>query len=117
MSMARSDAKRADELLDWLKARDRRRDLPHSDQCPLPAPKASMCPALDAIMFLHPRRKSQIDVVQSVGRVMRRAEGKKMGYVILPVGVPPGVTPEEALDDNETIPRRLADPQRAARPR
>ena len=46
-------------------------------------------PALDAIMFLHPR-KSQIDVVQSVGRVMRRAEGKKMGYVILPVGVPAG---------------------------
>jgi hypothetical protein len=36
-------------------------------------------PALDAILFLHPR-KSQIDVVQSVGRVMRRAEGKKMGY-------------------------------------
>ena len=35
-------------------------------------------PALDAILFLHPR-KSQIDVVQSVGRVMRRAEGKRMG--------------------------------------
>ena len=34
-------------------------------------------PALDAILFLHPR-KSQIDVVQSVGRVMRRAEGKNM---------------------------------------
>lgn len=31
-------------------------------------------------MFLHPR-KSQIDVVQSVGRVMRRAEGKKMAPV------------------------------------
>lgn len=57
-------------------------------------------PTLDAIMFLHPR-KSQIDVVQSVGRVMRRAEGKKMGYVILPVGVPAGVAPEEALDNNE----------------
>lgn len=57
-------------------------------------------PALDAIMFLHPR-KSQIDVVQSVGRVMRRAPGKKMGYVILPVGIPAGVAPEEALDNNE----------------
>jgi predicted helicase len=57
-------------------------------------------PALDAIIFLHPR-KSQIDVVQSVGRVMRRAEGKKLGYVILPVGVPAGVPPEEALDNNE----------------
>jgi predicted helicase len=57
-------------------------------------------PALDAIMFLHPR-KSQIDVVQSVGRVMRRAEGKRMGYVILPVGVPAGMSPEEALDNND----------------
>lgn len=57
-------------------------------------------PALDAILFLHPR-KSQIDVVQSVGRVMRRAEGKKMGYVILPIGVPAGMAPEEALADNE----------------
>ena len=45
-------------------------------------------PALDAILFLHPR-KSQIDVVQSVGRVMRRAPGKKMGYVILPVASRP----------------------------
>ena len=57
-------------------------------------------PALDAIMFLHPR-KSQIDVVQSVGRVMRKVDDKKMGYVILPVGVPAGVEPEKALRDNE----------------
>lgn len=57
-------------------------------------------PALDAIMFLHPR-KSQIDVVQSVGRVMRRAPGKKMGYVILPIAIPAGMPPEEALNDNE----------------
>ncbi|MEK7801460.1 MAG: N-6 DNA methylase, partial [Pseudomonadota bacterium] len=57
-------------------------------------------PALDAILFLHPR-KSQIDVVQSVGRVMRRAEGKNMGYVILPIGVPAGIPAEEALNNNE----------------
>ncbi len=57
-------------------------------------------PALDAIMFMHPR-KSQIDVVQAVGRVMRRSPGKKLGYVILPIGVPAGVTPEQALNDNE----------------
>ena len=57
-------------------------------------------PALDAILFMHPR-KSQIDVVQSVGRVMRRAEGKNMGYVILPIGVPAGMTPEDALNDND----------------
>lgn len=57
-------------------------------------------PSLDAVIFLNPRG-SQIDVVQAVGRVMRRAEGKDYGYIILPVAVPAGVTPEEALDDNE----------------
>ena len=57
-------------------------------------------PALDAILFLHPRN-SQIDVVQAVGRVMRRAPDKRMGYVILPVGIPPGVPADVALGDNE----------------
>ena len=46
-------------------------------------------PSLDAIVFFHPR-KSQIDVVQAVGRVMRRAPGKKYGYVVLPVAIPSG---------------------------
>jgi len=57
-------------------------------------------PSLDAIVFLHPK-KSQIDVVQAVGRVMRKAEGKDLGYVIIPVTVAPGVSPEKALNDNE----------------
>jgi predicted helicase len=57
-------------------------------------------PALDAVLFLNPR-KSMIDVVQSVGRVMRRAEGKKYGYIILPIGIPADVPAEEALRDNE----------------
>ena len=57
-------------------------------------------PSLDAILFMHPR-KSQIDVVQAVGRVMRRAQGKDLGYVILPVGIPAGIKPEDALNDNK----------------
>lgn len=56
-------------------------------------------PALDAVMFLHPRN-SMVDVVQSVGRVMRKAEDKDYGYIILPVGVPAGVAPSQALADN-----------------
>ncbi|WP_276937939.1 type ISP restriction/modification enzyme [Ferrimicrobium acidiphilum] len=56
-------------------------------------------PSLDAVMFLQPR-KSQIDVVQAVGRVMRRTEGKNFGYVILPVVVPSNVDPDVALDKN-----------------
>lgn len=57
-------------------------------------------PSLDAVMFLTPRG-SQVDVVQSVGRVMRKAPGKELGYIVLPIVVPSGVTPEEALRDNE----------------
>ncbi len=57
-------------------------------------------PALDAVLFLQPR-KSIVDVVQAVGRVMRLSDGKDFGYVILPVGIPAGKPPEEALKDNE----------------
>lgn len=58
-------------------------------------------PALDAVLFLTPRN-SQVDVVQSVGRVMRLAPGKKRGYIILPVVIPAGMEPHKALDDNKT---------------
>ena len=46
-------------------------------------------------------RKSHIDVVQAVGRVMRKAPGKQYGYIILPVVVPSGDDPERALDRND----------------
>ena len=58
-------------------------------------------PALDAVLFLTPRN-SQVDVVQSVGRVMRNAPGKQRGYVVLPVVIPAGVEPHDALNDNKT---------------
>ncbi len=58
-------------------------------------------PSLDAVLFLTPRN-SMVDVVQSVGRVMRKAPGKKRGYVILPVVIPPGIDTLTALNDNET---------------
>ena len=59
-------------------------------------------PALDAVLFLEPR-KSQVDVVQAVGRVMRRAEGKPMGYIILPVVVSADMDANQALDNNQTF--------------
>jgi len=59
-------------------------------------------PALDAVMFLSPR-KSQVDIVQSVGRVMRLAPGKQYGYIILPVAIPAGMSPEDVLSDNDTF--------------
>lgn len=57
-------------------------------------------PNLDAVLFLHPRN-SVVDVVQSVGRVMRLTPGKKYGYIILPVAIPAGMSPEKALVDNK----------------
>ena len=57
-------------------------------------------PALDAVIFYKPR-KSHIDVVQAVGRVMRKAPGKQYGYVILPVAIPDDKDPAAALNDNE----------------
>ena len=56
-------------------------------------------PGLDSVIFFNPRN-SMVDVVQSVGRVMRKSEGKDYGYIILPVAVPPGKSPSEALNDN-----------------
>lgn len=93
------NAKERGRLLDWLKADagDHTCRILTNARC---LSEGVDVPALDAIMFLHPR-KSQIDVVQSVGRVMRKTDTKKMGYVILPVGVPAGVPPEQALADNE----------------
>lgn len=88
-----------DELLGWLK------DDPGEDKCRILTNVRCLSegvdvPSLDAVLFLS-ARNSQVDVVQSVGRVMRRAPGKKFGYIIIPVVVPSNVEPEQALNDNE----------------
>ncbi len=95
------NALKRNEKLDWLKAD--------------PGAQGHLCrilsnarclsegvdvPALDAVLFLNPRN-SVVDVVQSVGRVMRKVEGKKYGYIILPIGIPADMSPEEALKDNQ----------------
>ncbi len=41
-------------------------------------------PNIDCIVFADPR-KSRIDIVQALGRALRRKDGKDWGYVILPV--------------------------------
>ncbi len=93
------NALRRNQLLDWLK------------QDPGPANARILSnarclsegvdvPNLDAVLFLHPRN-SVVDVVQSVGRVMRLADGKSYGYIILPVAVPAGMSPSQALADNQ----------------
>ena len=97
MNAAQKEAK-----LDWLKA-----EIP-PNTCRVLSNVRCLSegvdvPALDAVLFLTPRN-SQVDVVQSVGRVMRKPanSNKKLGYVILPVVIPAGVLPEDALNDNKT---------------
>ena len=45
-------------------------------------------------------KNSQVDVVQSVGRVMRRSEGKKYGYIIIPVVVPADAEGDKVLENH-----------------
>ena len=56
-------------------------------------------PSLNAVAFLEPR-KSPIDVIQAVGRAMRTAEGKKVGYIICPILIPANADPERWLSSS-----------------
>jgi len=81
MNMGRRTA-----LLDWLK------DDPKAGECRVLTNARCLSegvdvPALDAVIFFD-ARDSMVDIVQAVGRVMRKAEGKKFGYVILPIAIP-----------------------------
>ncbi len=53
-------------------------------------------PSLSAVAFLE-ERKSPIDVVQAVGRAMRTAPGKELGYIVCPILIPPSADPERWL--------------------
>ncbi|TFB53435.1 type ISP restriction/modification enzyme [Cryobacterium sp. Sr3] len=88
------------QMLDWLKAETN----PDDNVCRILTNARCLSegvdvPALDAVIFLN-SRDSQVDVVQSVGRVMRKVEGKDYGYIILPIAVSADMTPEQALNDN-----------------
>lgn len=93
------NASKKQEKLDWLKQdlEDNTCHILSNVRC---LSEGVDVPALDAVMFMTPRQ-SQVDVVQSVGRVMRKAPGKTQGYVILPVVVPAGMEPSDALNDNQ----------------
>ena len=57
-------------------------------------------PSLSAVAFLEPR-KSPIDVIQAVGRAMRIAPDKRMGYIICPILIPPNADPESWLSSSD----------------
>ena len=94
------DANTRNELIAWLK-----QDADDPQECRVLCNVRCLSegvdvPALDAVLFLSPRN-SEVEVVQSVGRVMRSFKNKKYGYIIIPVIVPNDVKPEDALNDNE----------------
>ncbi|MGY1660771.1 Helicase associated domain protein [Geodermatophilus sp. SYSU D00705] len=60
-------------------------------------------PALDAVVFVDPRR-SRVDVVQAIGRVLRRAENKDLGYVVVPVPIPEDTDAEAAVTGSSFAP-------------
>ncbi|PIQ76911.1 helicase, partial [Candidatus Peregrinibacteria bacterium CG11_big_fil_rev_8_21_14_0_20_49_14] len=93
-------APQRDALMGWLKSTDT-----EAGECRILTNVRCLSegvdvPSLDAVLFLS-AKNSQVDVVQSVGRVMRKAPGKKYGYIVIPVVVPSGVDASKALDDNE----------------
>lgn len=92
-------APQRDEMLSWLK------EETEDNECRIITNVRVLSegvdvPSLDTVLFLS-ARNSQVDVVQSVGRVMRIAPGKKHGYIIIPVVVPADVEADKALNDNE----------------
>lgn len=87
------------DLLSWLKQEPKEREcrVLTNVRC---LSEGVDVPSLDAVLFLS-ARNSQVDVVQSVGRVMRLSPGKKYGYIIIPIVVPTDVEADKALDNNE----------------
>ena len=88
-----------DNLLGWLKKDRKEKECSMLTNVRVLSEGVDV-PSLDAVLFLS-SRNSQVDVVQSVGRVMRKSPGKKYGYIIIPVVVPSDVEPDQALNDNE----------------
>lgn len=92
-----ADERRA--KLDWLAAEE------GEDTCHILSNARCLAegvdvPALDAVIYLS-SRKSKVDIIQSVGRVMRRAEGKRYGYIVIPVFVPAGTDEGLALSNSK----------------
>lgn len=88
-----------DELMGWLKsdAENNECRVLTNVRC---LSEGVDVPSLDAVLFLS-ARNSQVDVVQSVGRVMRKSPGKKYGYIVIPIVVPTDVEADKALNNNE----------------
>ena len=104
LSMRHADGKmnalQKGEILDWLANPNKPADEARIVSNVRFLTEGIDIPTLDAVIFLSPK-KSQVDIVQAVGRIMRKAEGKDYGYIILPIVIPTGEKPETILDNNK----------------
>ena len=96
----RMNALQKGEILDWLADPNKPDDEARIVSNVKFLTEGIDIPTLDAVIFLSPK-KSQVDIVQAVGRIMRKAEGKDYGYIILPIVIPTDETPETILDNNK----------------
>ena len=84
--------------LDWLKE-------PEEGECRIVTNARCLSegvdvPNLDAALFMSPKH-SAIDIVQQVGRVMRKSPGKTHGYIVVPILLAEGETSQDALRKSE----------------
>ncbi len=56
-------------------------------------------PTLDGVAFIDPRR-SEVDIVQAVGRAIRKADNKKTGTIVIPVFIDTATDAESALESS-----------------
>ena len=56
-------------------------------------------PTLDGVVFIDPKR-SEVDIVQAVGRAIRLAPDKTVGTIVIPVFIASGDDHEAILDDS-----------------
>jgi hypothetical protein len=55
-------------------------------------------PSLDGVAFIDPR-SSQVDIIQAVGRAIRKSKNKEIGTIVLPVLIPTDSDAEDAIED------------------
>ena len=56
-------------------------------------------PVLDGVAFIDPKR-SMVDIIQAVGRVIRKAEGKQIGTIVIPVFIDEGEDADDVLSQS-----------------
>lgn len=98
----KNNASEKEKLLNWL------RGDADSDRCKILTNARCLSegvdvPALDAVIFMA-RKRSQVDIIQAVGRVMRKfgsGSSKRFGYIIIPVVINDEKLTDKTLSNNE----------------